>query len=266
MQNFQRRFNYLNHENLPLIIGLGVGQGSPDYFWDSNQRKDHLIVFQLTLSGSGVFKSGGRSFEQSTGDFFLTEIPSKSSYYGEDWQFVYLEFAPVMRQWLAQSNVVVKDASLEFQAELIKTVEGLRNEEVDLYQNAQIAFEIFLLIKTEITKQIQNANPQAEKLKQYLDQHYQMDLSLDYLEIIFEDSKYRLIKSFEAAYQDTPMAYLRKVRILKSLELLWGNQTVYQIAEAVGFSSSNYFSKVFKKEMGLSPTEYIASKQIKKAE
>lgn len=266
MQNFQRRFNYLNQENLPLILGLGVGQGNQDYYWDSNQRKDHLIVFQFTLSGSGTFKGVGQSFVQKAGDFFLTEVPSKSSYYGEDWQFIYLELAPVMRQWLTQSSLVVKDSGLAFQNELIKTVERLKNDTVDLYQNAQIAFEFLLMIKAEVAKQMQSAHPQAEKLKQYLDQHYQMDLSLDRLEIIFAESKYRLIKTFEAAYQETPMAYLRKVRILKSLELLWDNQTIYQIAEAVGFSSSNYFSKVFKKEMGLSPTEYIASKQIKKAE
>lgn len=266
MQNFQRRFNYLNHENLPLIIGLGVGQGSPDYFWDSNQRKDHLIVFQFTLSGSGNFKSGGQVFAQQTGDFFLTEVPSKSSYTGENWQFIYLELTPIMRQWVEQSSIVVKAASIEFQNKLFSMVDYLKNEEIDLYQNARIAFEFLLMIKAEVAKQMQSANPQAEKLRQYLDQHYQTDLSLDHLEIIFEESKYRLIKTFEAAYQDTPMAYLRKVRILKSLELLWGKQTIYQIAEAVGFSSSNYFSKVFKKEMGLSPTEYIASKQIKKAD
>lgn len=36
-----------------------------------------------------------------------------------------------------------------------------------------------------------------------------------------------------------------------------GNQKIYEIAAALGFESAFYFSKVFKKVEGISPTEYL---------
>ena len=35
---------------------------------------------------------------------------------------------------------------------------------------------------------------------------------------------------------------------------------VYEVAEALGFESAFYFSKVFKRVEGVSPTEYVNSK------
>jgi AraC-like DNA-binding protein len=35
-----------------------------------------------------------------------------------------------------------------------------------------------------------------------------------------------------------------------------GTATFTEIAEELGFSSINYFSKVFKQKMGMTPTEY----------
>ncbi len=67
---------------------------------------------------------------------------------------------------------------------------------------------------------------------------------------------------FEEAYHYPPMAYLRKYRISKSLELLWQGKSVAETAAAVGFSNSNYFAKVFKAEMGMTPTEYKEIERI----
>jgi len=39
-----------------------------------------------------------------------------------------------------------------------------------------------------------------------------------------------------------------------------GNEKIYEIAEALGFESAFYFSKVFKKVEGCSPREYMKNK------
>ena len=53
------------------------------------------------------------------------------------------------------------------------------------------------------------------------------------------------------------MAYLTEVRLTKAVELL--NETddkTYIIAQKVGYQEQNYFSYVFKKRFGVSPTRY----------
>ena len=55
------------------------------------------------------------------------------------------------------------------------------------------------------------------------------------------------------------MQYLTNVRLEKAKELLKNTDAkTYEIAEKVGFSEPNYFSFIFKKNIGLSPSQYRA--------
>jgi two-component system response regulator YesN len=51
--------------------------------------------------------------------------------------------------------------------------------------------------------------------------------------------------------------YIVNVRINKAMEYLRDPQfTVYEVATKTGFNDEKYFSKVFKKKVGVTPTEY----------
>ena len=53
------------------------------------------------------------------------------------------------------------------------------------------------------------------------------------------------------------MAYLTEVRLNKAVELLnETNDKTYVIARKVGYQEQNYFSYVFKKKFGVSPTKF----------
>lgn len=55
----------------------------------------------------------------------------------------------------------------------------------------------------------------------------------------------------------TPVDFVRHIRIKKACEMLRNtDDTLTSIAFAVGFTDPKYFSKVFKKETGIVPTEY----------
>ena len=56
--------------------------------------------------------------------------------------------------------------------------------------------------------------------------------------------------------------YVTELKIKKAKELLKLGYSVNKVAEAVGFLESNYFTKVFKKITGVTPTEY--KNEIKK--
>ncbi len=55
----------------------------------------------------------------------------------------------------------------------------------------------------------------------------------------------------------TYIAYLTGLRMEKAVELLKNTQLkTYAIAERVGYQEQNYFSYVFKKTYGVSPSKY----------
>ena len=54
-----------------------------------------------------------------------------------------------------------------------------------------------------------------------------------------------------------PMEYLKKVRLQKAAAmLLTTNANVTEVAFACGFNDSNYFSSVYHKEFGMSPSQF----------
>ena len=60
-----------------------------------------------------------------------------------------------------------------------------------------------------------------------------------------------------------PLQYINKRRIEKAQELLLGtDETLYQIAQQVGFSDEYYFSRLFKKFVGISPDHYRKQEQV----
>ena len=66
----------------------------------------------------------------------------------------------------------------------------------------------------------------------------------------------QLNRKMKALTGETPMSFIRKVRLHRAKELLQNTQlTVAEIAYDVGFSDPSYFSRAFKKEFGERPTE-----------
>lgn len=66
-----------------------------------------------------------------------------------------------------------------------------------------------------------------------------------------------LYKKLTSMTSTTPVAFIRNIRLHRAAQLLKEQRmSVNEIAEATGFSSPSYFTKCFKKEFGMLPSEY----------
>lgn len=97
----------------------------------------------------------------------------------------------------------------------------------------------------------------------YVDEHYS-DGELSVLKIsnsIFVDSSY-IRRLFKRELNMTVTDYITEVRMKKAKELLMlGRYKLSEVCEKVGFNDSGYFSKVFKKHYGISPSVYESIKK-----
>jgi AraC-like DNA-binding protein len=70
-------------------------------------------------------------------------------------------------------------------------------------------------------------------------------------------SRTGLAERFRAAMGDTPLAYLRRLRMQKAMQLLSETtQPLEAVAQAVGYQDAFSFSRVFKREAGVSPRDF----------
>ena len=98
----------------------------------------------------------------------------------------------------------------------------------------------------------------TEKIMKYvLDNLSSPDLKIDDIAAAVGMSRSVLYSKIKNAVGMTPIDFVRHIRIMKATEMLQDtNDTLTTIAYNVGFSDPKYFSKVFKKEMGVIPSEY----------
>ena len=86
------------------------------------------------------------------------------------------------------------------------------------------------------------------------------DLDVLFLAKSLNMSRSGFYRKFLSLTSISPVEYIRKYRINKSIELMaTGKYSLSEISDMTGFSSQSYFSTVFKQEKNVTPTEYMDS-------
>lgn len=130
---------------------------------------------------------------------------------------------------------------------------------------------IFNELISEICKQKKSSEQDEsevirEKIKSYIDNNYHLDFSLDnladYLGLSF---KYTSIL-FKKVMGDNFKNYINVYRIEKAKEILKDKKDIKikDLAEELGYNSSNTFIRIFKKYEGISPTQFNPEEILEK--
>ena len=120
-----------------------------------------------------------------------------------------------------------------------------------------------LKINGAMNKERDNTTRQSmERAKQYILENYQdPDLSVEQICRTLHMSPAYFSTMFKKATGQTYIGYLTDVRLNKAVELLnMTDDKTYVIASKVGYQEQNYFSYVFKKKFGVSPTKFRGSR------
>lgn len=95
------------------------------------------------------------------------------------------------------------------------------------------------------------------RAKRFIDQAYEQPINLNRLSQEAYLSKYHFLRVFKKTYRITPHQYLLRRRIDQAKDSLRENKlNVSEICYLTGFESPGSFSSLFKREVGMSPSQY----------
>lgn len=101
------------------------------------------------------------------------------------------------------------------------------------------------------------------EVQSFLHEAYKEPLTGDYLEEKFDINFDYLNRLFRKNMKKTVFQYLRDIRIAHAKQLLTTtSMRIMEVSECVGFADESYFSKVFKKQTGVSPADYAKTQEI----
>ena len=97
----------------------------------------------------------------------------------------------------------------------------------------------------------------ASRVREYVRSNISSPITVASLSSELLISKNKLYKLFSGAFDSTVNDYVNNERIKLARELLEsGSESVSSVAQATGFSSDAYFSRIFKRMVGVSPSTY----------
>jgi len=98
---------------------------------------------------------------------------------------------------------------------------------------------------------------QKDIIKDYIDRNYKKDISAKDVAGILGYSDVYFSKVFKQLFDDNFINYLTNIRIDRAKVLLKDvSFNIKEVGKSVGYADSNYFTKVFKRSVGMSPSEY----------
>lgn len=265
-------FRFLENIENPIVELNSIGRESrfnKTYYFD-NRNRHRSYLFQYTLGGSGTIKSGGKVYVLEKGDAFFMNMPGEDIYYFDEennqapWEFIYIMFSGENLvqyfQYITERFSMVMNLS-EYHPAIRKLWDIYRKAQNGQLTDAFVAGnEVFSFVSLLCAKEdrAEDAHiPLIENAKRYLEVNYYKEISLLSVAEYLGVTQSHLSREFAKNVGESPIKYLTKLRLEKAAELLFTTEmSVEMIGKACGYEDVNYFCKVFRRYMKMSPGEF----------
>ena len=272
---------YLNNSRVPFIDKskpLIVGSAgtyklkSHDRLptWRPKGRIDYQLLY--VASGKTVFYFNGEPKEVPAGHMVLFQPRQEQhyEYFAVDRPEVYWvhftgsDVRNILRHYTIplDKNVIYSGSSATYAylfKEMIHELQTCRTgfeELTEMYLR-----QIFLLIqrsweerKPTVSSYLQEEIDYARK---YFNEHYNEDISIEEYAQSRGMSVSWFLRNFKQMTMKSPMQYILTIRINNAVSLLeTTDYNVTEISALVGYDNPLYFSRIFKKQKGVSPSDY----------
>ena len=192
---------------------------------------------------------------QKSFSFFLEHIHQKSLDYETD----IFEFKSLLGNFIF--NVTNTLSKLKFETEPLEKRKYDYFRQIDQAVYARDAIQLieeFIQEAEGITRETDTStNPSFYRLLNYIQEHYAEPITLTEVAKKFHFNASYLSSYFSANNNEGFSEYVNKVRVEKAKEMLVATEeSISEISDRVGYSDQSYFTKVFKKMTGVSPSQY----------
>lgn len=254
---------------MPTSAGYDL-QTNPSYIWDGRMRgQTPFTVFQYTISGAGMLRYENRVMKIRSGEALLVIVPHNHCYWlepGEKWEFFWISMNGMEALRIHETIVNAHGPLLKLKNNSVDKLAScalrLMEGKAELPGEASaIAYEAAMALYDDTFGPAEKA-PVADnalhRAMQYISANLAGPLPVEALASAAGLSRAHFSRSFTKVTGLAPAEYVMLERMKRATKLLTANRElpVKEICALVGMPDNNYFSKVFRRTYGVSPTEF----------
>ena len=269
MQDFLFSNDYFKNLDA-FVYTCGYETCAPGHSYGPIVRSGYLIHY--ILGGQGYYKTKETMYHLKEGDAFLI-CPDELIYYEADrkdpWIYTWIGFQGVkIKGFLERTSLLSspvfhygRDDRIRLCHEKMFEASHL-NANRDLMMNSILYEYLFLLASKFPREQYTPGEKQinyVEEALTYLESNYACNVSVQDLADSIGLNRSYLHRLFKSAIGSSVQEYLLDLRIRKACALLKSTELpVSIISLSVGYEDTLYFSRLFKRKKGVSPSQYRA--------
>ena len=232
-------------------------------------RQDYQLLY--VASGRAFFTFHGVEKEVPAGNLVLYRpgVPQRYAYYASDHPELYwLHFTGSETEKILEENGFPADISclyigtdVEYQQLFLKIIWELQIQRPCFEDLLPLLFQqLLVMIKSrreEESRGMHRIKKEVEHAVQYFNENYSSSINIKDYAKSQNMSACWFIRSFRQYTGMPPMQYITSIRISRARDLLENTDyNVGEIASIIGYENPLYFSRIFKKTTGYSPSFY----------
>lgn len=265
---------YAPQTKLPFYLEM-AGISYCDGTYRMKRQDSAETVVEYIVEGRGYLNVNGENYAATTGDVYILRKNTTHTYWSDaksPWVKIFFN----IRGSLAEK--ILDEYQLGEPGRVVLEADGLEQDFRDMLEDLQDStvgqterFDRAVLKFLEIIIKLTNMQRAAGTRKDNLmSVEKEMNTLIEYItmnprrivsnqelaDVIFRSKDY-VIKRFFANFGVTPYDYQIQQKMFSARNMLANmNLSVKEIASALGYDDQHYFSYMFKKRCGMSPTQY----------
>lgn len=257
-----------------MVASTGHEKCEPSHSYGPAVRSTWL--FHYVHAGKGTFQIDGKTYALQAGDLFLMP-PGVRIFYQADaedpWEYSWLGLQGmkveeyIRRTRLANDHVVhlPQNSRIPRIFARLEETAGLQNS--DLAYNAcayEFLYDLSLEIPVPVTRTVLQPEDYAEMVVQYVEQNFDRPITVQEIADRLALDRSYVHKVFKKKMNMSVKDYILSLRLANACSFLaYTDLPVSDISRSVGYEDTLYFSRLFHRKKGCSPTEY---RRLKKEE
>ncbi len=260
-----------NAKELPFSVSeVGHFKAGPNFYTERTGKKEYYILY--TISGRGIIKHKGQTLQLEKNTAILIYCEDYHHYAtdsSDSWEHVWIHFNGVGAKsyYDIVNDTAIKSVFIEDTADFMKNIKNIMSNPGvnDIKQSMMISLHITNILtamamgkyRVKDTKVMLQHKDSMAQVIEYIENNYQNPITLEDFTKVAHLSKYYFLKLFKQFSGMTPYEYLINYRIDMAKKLLRSTEnSVGQIAFAVGFLDECNFIRKFKKVVGVTPLHF----------
>lgn len=262
------------HEGLGLsIYNCGFQKCESGFSWGPALKNHHIIHF--IASGKGTYEKNGIKYSLSSGSGFYCPANEMVYYVADEeepWEYYWVGFNGVDSPWLLSAAGLSSESpcfKCDNSAPIVNAMLDIYNSNgSNLYNELEMTGNLYRLMSYIIKENQSDDNIHRKSTDyinlsiKYIEHNYSRLISVNDIAASAGISRSHLYRLFTQELNITPNEYLIQYRINNACKLLrTSNINVSEAAYSSGFSDPLYFSRVFKRVKGVTPSAYALAKK-----